>query len=206
MALKHINPKPMLMGAQLELTAEQKKNCKVLYRHIKNGLHEFAGMYDPDIPDEKYPDGIIALPLTSVYNSMKLLKKGQAIYNVEGSTHDPWYNKNYPLHPAWIEIWKRKIKKEGYDDELECYVKESESGCKGLIIGGHIVLNESEIKPKEAYPVGDIDAVVYIVPICNLHNHRKGRMILCKDVHAMLMDKYFQHTDYPDPDESIHVD
>lgn len=201
MALKHINPKSRLMGAQLELTDEQKKNCKVLYRHIKNGLHEFAGMYNPDIPDEKYPDGIIALPLTSVYNSMQLLSEGQIIYNVKGSTRDPWYNKEYPLHKAWTEIWQKKITKEGYDDKLECYVQESEAECKGTIIGGHIVLKESEIKPEEAYPVGDINGVVYIVPICSSHNHRKGGMILCKDVHAMLMDKYFQQTDYPDPDE-----
>lgn len=196
MALKHINPKPRLMGAQLELTDEQKKNCKVLYRHIKNGLHEFAGMYNPDIPDEKYPDGIIALPLTSVYNSMQPLSKGQIIYNVKGSTQDPWYNKKYQQHKAWTEIWQKKIIKEGYNDKLECYVQGSGAACDDRIIGGHIVLNASEIEP----PKGT-NGVVYIVPICNSHNHRKGGMTLCKDVHAMLIDKYFQQTEESDPDE-----
>lgn len=201
MALKHINPNPSLMGAQLELSDEQKENCKVLYKHIKNGLHEFVGMYDPDIPDEKYPDGLIALPLTSVYNSMQLLEKGQEIYNVIGSTKDPWYNKEYGKHKPWIDIWERKIAQEGYDDEKECYVNGSGDACKGFIIGGHVVLKESEIEPMVKYPGVDVDGVVYIVPICNSHNHRSGAMTLCKDVHAMLMDKYFQQTDYPDPDD-----
>jgi hypothetical protein len=200
MALKHINPKPSLMGSQLNLTDEQKKNCKVLYKHIKNGLHEFAGIYNPDILDEEYPDGIIALPVASVYNRMELLKENLVIYNVEGSTKDPWYNEDYQHHKPWIKIWEGKIKKEGYNDKTECYVNGSGAECKGWIIGGHIVLDESEIKPTEKYPVEDIDAVVYIVPICNSHNHRSGGMTLCKDVHAMLMDKYFQYTDYPDPD------
>ncbi len=196
MALKHINPNPSLMGAQLELNDEQKENCKVLYKHIKNGLHEFAGIYNPDIPDEKYPDGIIALPITSVYNSMQLLTKGQVVYNVIESTKDPWYNKDYRNHKPWVAIWEGKIAKEGYYDEKECYVNGSGKGCNGIIIGGHVVLDKSDIKPDKG-----INELVYIVPICNSHNHRTHAMTICKDVHAMLMDKYFQSTDYPDPDD-----
>ncbi len=199
MALKHINPTSTLRGAQLELSDEQMKKCKVLYRHIENGLHGFAGIYDPDIPDEKYPDGLIALPLTSVYNRMELLEKNRDIYNVIGSTKDPWYNKEYNHHEPWISIWERKIQKEGYQDKKECYVKGSGDDCSECIIGGHMVLNKSEIEPLKIY--SDVDGVVYIVPICSSHNHRSIDMTLCKDVHAMLIDKYFKLTDYPDPDD-----
>lgn len=187
MALEHINPKPALMGIQLGLTDEQRQKYKVIYKSAGNGPHEFAGIYNPDIPDEEYPDGTIALPIESVFGGTKILYAGTAIYNVEGSTKDPWYNKDYPNHENWVDIWQENVKSPGYTPVKKCYVKNDKETCDRRIIGGHVVEDETKIHPHK----GD-NGVVYIVPICNSHNHRKGKMVICENVQAMVLDKYFQ--------------
>lgn len=189
MALEHINPEPALMGTRLELTNEQRQKYKVIYESGENGLHKFAGIYNPDIPDEKYPDGMIALPIESVFGGTKVLCGGTIIYNVEGSTWDPWYGEDYPDHDPWVDIWQKNVQRPGYTPVKKCYVEndKEEKPCKGIIIGGHVVEDITKIHPNE----GD-NGVVYIVPICNSHNHRKGPMVICENVQAMILNKYFQ--------------
>lgn len=185
MALKHINPPYTLMGAKMELTDEQKKNCKVLYKHLGDGLYEFAGLYNPDIPDEDYPDDIVVLPIRSIFNSVQMLRANTRIWNVVGSTND-----HRPVeYDSWIDMWEEKVNEAGYGDVArECYVRERDRAtCNGNIIGGHVVVDQKLLIPPRS-----ADGVVYLVPICRRHNKSSESMVLCKDVPAILFDRYLE--------------
>ncbi len=183
MALKHISMPDSPQGVNLALTAEQEENCKVLYKNIKDNLYEFAGFYNPEIPDEEYPDGLIAIPVRSVLKDVCRLKKGTKVWNVIGSTGDPWNGK----HANWIMIWESELRKKGIFPVIKCYVAGSANiRCNNIIYGGHIVLTNNT-----SPPVGS-NNTVYIVPICNAHNNRTNtnQMNISEDVWALLLNKY----------------
>lgn len=187
MALEHISKQPTSKGKELSLTAEQEKNCKVLYRKNEDNLYEFAGFYDPDIPDEDYPDGFIALCVNSVFGGIERLEKGTAVYNVIGSTHDPWNNiKN----PSWIAIWEQQLKEKGHPNDKKCYVAGSAGiFCNNSIYGGHVVKQVQDTRPSPG-----VNGIVHIVPICNAHNNRSNinAMTISEDVYALVLNKYHE--------------
>lgn len=186
MALKHISLPYTEQGAKLALTAEQEETCKVLYRNTEGDLYEFAGLYDPDIPDEDYPDGLIALSLKSALKEITLVKKGTKVWNVEGSTKDPWHGNPYA---NWIQIWEDELVREGCQHNRKCYVNGSAGiNCNTPFCGGHMVMTNN------TKPDYGTDGAVHIIPICNAHNnyHNKAEMVISEDVYALVLDNYHQ--------------
>lgn len=185
MALKHISTPDSPQVVNLALTAEQEENCKVLYKNIKDNLYEFAGFYNPEIPDEEYPDGLIAISFGSVLRDIRCLRQGTKVWNVIGSTDDPWNGK-----PAnWIKIWENELRNKGIFPVIKCYVAGSaDIKCNKPIYGGHMVLT-SKTSPE----IGS-NNTVYIVPICNAHNNRNNtrQMKISEDVWALVLDKYHE--------------
>lgn len=184
MALKHVRLPYTEQGAKMTLTAEQKNVCKVLYKNIEDDLYEFAGLYDPEIPDEDYPDGIIALPIQSVVDDTEFLNQNTSVWNVCGSTGDPC-----PNSLSWYQLWENTLKEKGHPHEKKCYVAGSAGiQCNSSIIGGHMVLTNN------IRPAGGSDGIVYIIPICSRHNHyaNTAEMHLCCDVWALKLNRYFQ--------------
>lgn len=92
MALIHIDrPKNLT-----ESTAIQKiplSEYEILYEKNESGIYEFAGFYDPDIPDEEYPDGMAAFTFRSVFVDTVTIYKGTSVWNVKGSSNDKWNGK-----------------------------------------------------------------------------------------------------------------
>lgn len=184
MALKHISLPYTLQGVKIALTAEQEETCKVLYKNTEGDLYEFAGFYNPDIPDKDYPDGLIALSVKSVLRDIRYLNSGTSVWNVVGSTGDPWYNNH---HPNWIQIWEDELAAKGYPRGRKCYVEGSAGiPCNNSLCGGHMVLTNN------TSPQYGTDDAVYIVPICSAHNNWRNtnRMSISENVWALVLDKY----------------
>lgn len=184
--LKHISIPYTQNGAALTLTAEQEENCRVLYKHIKDDLYEFAGFYDPEKKDQEYPDGMLELPVRSVLNRVEMVRKGESVWNVVNSTGDPWYQNE---RPNWIEIWENELEANNHPHIKKCYVKDSAGiTCNTRICGGHMVLTSN------TSPTVGSDDTVYIIPICNAHNnwHNKNQMTVSEDVWALVLNKYHQ--------------
>lgn len=192
MALVHINALSTSYGEKMKLTAEQEKVCKVLYlKSEDNTGYKFAGFYDPDIPDEKYTDGLVAVPLRSVFGGTYTFHKNDSVWNVSGSTGDEYVYSNNRHSTTWIDVWDNEANKSKLYD-IKCYVEGSvksngKSNCGGGICGGHMII--SSIQPNW----GD-DGVVYIVPICSSHNHYQNvaQMRICETVEALVLNNYHQ--------------
>lgn len=186
MALKHLTPPHTLQGSELVLTDLQEETCKVLYKNIKDNLYEFAGFYDPEMPDEDYPDGLIALSIRSVLRDTEYLAQNTSVWNVVGSTGDTWYDN---LHPNWIQIWEDVLKEKGHPHERKCYVNGNAGiNCNTPLCGGHMVLTNN------TSPAYGSDNTVYIIPICNAHNNWRNAniMTVSEGVWALVLDKYHQ--------------
>lgn len=186
MALKHISLPYTLQGVKIPLTVKQEETCKALYKNVENDLYEFAGFYDPEIPDEDYPDGLIALSVKSVLRDVRYLAQNTGVWNVDGSSGDPWY-KN--MHPNWIQIWEDELIARGYQHARKCYVRNSAGiTCNTPLCGGHMVLTNN------TSPAYGSDNTVYIIPICNAHNNWRNtnRMNVSEGVWALVLDKYHQ--------------
>lgn len=178
--LKHISMPYTQNGLELNLTAEQEENCRVLYKHVKDDLYEFAGFYAPKKKDADYPDGMLALPVRSVYSCNHILHAGTSVWNVIGSTRDPKVDGK-----SWIQLWMDKT-----HGQKKCYVEDSAHiDCNGNIYGGHMVLHANNVRPRHGS-----NGVVYIIPICNAHNNANNvaEMILSEDVEAVVLNRYFE--------------
>lgn len=185
MALLHIEPPCTCEGEKLKLTSEQEKNCKVLYRKIDGNLYEFEGLYNPDIADEEYPDGLIALPLRSVDGGAHTFNVGDSVWNVKNSTGDFWEGE---VCHNWLAVWKEHFTTE---NSQKCYVAGSvrpngKSYCNGSYVGGHMIATETQ--PKK----GD-DGKVYIIPICSAHNNymNNAQMRISAQVSGLVLDRYY---------------
>lgn len=188
MALIHIDrPKNLTESAATPNSPLLK--CEVLYEKNKSGIYEFAGLYDPDIPDEEYPDGMAAFSFRSVYVDTVTINRGTHVWNVKGSTGDKWGGKVcHNWLGVWYEVTECKVSKE----VLPCYVAGSKktdgsTGCKGDIIGGHMALTATTVNPDE-------NDYIYIIPICKSHNYfgNIAQMTVTHDVKAIQMNKFKQ--------------
>ncbi|MBD5144310.1 MAG: hypothetical protein HDT21_00055 [Ruminococcus sp.] len=184
--LKHISMPYTQNGAALTLTAEQEENCRVLYKHIKDDLYEFAGLYDPEKKDHEYPDGMLELPVRSVSGGVRYVAAGTSVWNVVGSSGDPW---NGDHNTNWLEIWGTEVAKAGHPQEAKCYVSGS-AGKKCCIdlCGGHMV------DTPNTNPGLGVNGVVFIIPICKAHNiwRNTKEMTVSEDVWALVLNRYHQ--------------
>lgn len=186
MALIHIDrPKNLTEGAAISNVPLSE--CEILYEKNEKGVYEFAGLYDSDIPDEEYPDGMAAFSFRSVFVAVETIGKGDSVWNVEGSSDDKWEGKE---KPNWLEVWNTVTRNRVTSDSKTCYVAGSvktngTSYCKGCTLGGHMALSSTTVKPKKS-------DYIYIIPICNSHNntHNKAKMTICKDVQAVKMNRF----------------
>lgn len=182
MALIHIDGVCTSQGESLKLTEEQTKNCKVLYKKTDDNKYKFAGFYNPEIADENYEEGLIAVPLRSCSGGTVLLKKGTSVWNVVGSTGDYWKGKKCR---DWIKVWMENCNG-GKAPAEKCYVKGSGgSSCNDNTVGGHVIT--TNVQPQ----YGDNEKV-YIIPICKTHNYYRNTnvMTVSKDVQALILDNY----------------
>lgn len=160
------------------LTEQQIPEAWVLYRETDKGL-VFAGLHNPDIPDENYADGMAAVLMQSVYQDTEYLAAGTQLRNVIGSSGDVLKDRNgyiVDAHPIWISVWAICCMNHGITPVRRCYVSNNDGVCNGAICGGHVwIVN----RPTD---------YVYIVPICSGHNNlRDVAMTLQEDTPAVAM-------------------
>ncbi|MDE5991719.1 MAG: hypothetical protein K2G87_01575 [Oscillospiraceae bacterium] len=182
--LKHVSIPYTQNGAALNLTAEQEENCRVLYKHVKDDLYEFAGLHDPEKNDADYPDGMLALPVRSVYGGVRYIPAGTGVWNVVRSSGDTW---NGSSSANWIEIWETEMKNAGHPHTRKCYVAGSAGKmCNSDLYGGHMV------DTPNTSPAPGSDGVVFIIPICNSHNnwHNTNQMTVSENVWALVLNRY----------------
>ena len=151
--LVHMNDREMLTVAKgLILTKEQEEICKLLYRKTDGG-YLLYGFYNPDIPDEDYPDDLAAFPVRSSFGGYAALAGGSKVYNVDQSSRDKYKIGNNKYNDAWIKIWENNII--AYDAELDrdnplpnhekhnnherkSYVEMLNGRTDSSLVGGHI--------------------------------------------------------------------
>ncbi len=161
--LKRIETPMMSSGQGLKLPEDIEKNALGLYRETED-KYTFVGLYDPDIPDNEYEDGIAAIPLKSIYRQPVFLPNGTALWNVLGSSgdhlKDPDTDEKYD---PWIGAW---IHLSGHGDKAQCYVTGGiSSACHSKLVGGHMQATDPKGKKLES------GKTVYILPICARHNN-----------------------------------
>ena len=181
--------------ANLVLTEEQEKYCRVVYKINEKGDAYFSGFWNPD---EKYSDENVVVPVRSTGatpvrltpNSPKNKEiKVDYFANVEGSGQDP----QFPKYNGWLGLWC-SITKNGFTSTCraqkiffynndsqyqEVFLKENgrwistNNGvwCRNGLDGAHILLNTKD--GTGAIEGGDN---VYIIPLCKYHNRASNRI------------------------------
>lgn len=149
--------------SNLQLSEEVERNTLVLYRENEN-TYTFVGLHNPAIPDEEYLDGIVAFPLKSVFCKTVDLANNTSLWNVKGSSGDflknPDKQGTWQKLYNWVEAWERLT-----GGTRGCYVSGGNVICADSFVGGH--MQDFDPAGKEL-PTG---ATVYIIPICQNHNH-----------------------------------
>lgn len=168
----------------LELTEEQEKNCRVVYKLDDEGGAYFSGLWDPDV---EYSDEYVIVPLRSTGGKVNTIRWKTNFANVIGSKDDP----KPPGQTSWISYWKSLTGESGsscstdgkfyymngayemsyanifYPEEIAGqHVDETTvtAKCSETIVGGHTIINTKAATP---VPPG---GKVYIIPICDKHN------------------------------------
>lgn len=173
--LRDLNPTEK--WTEHNLTKQQIPEVWILYRETDKGL-VFAGLHNPDIPDENYADGTAAVLMQSVYQDTMYLPAGTQLKNAAGSSTDILKDKNRYIvdaHPIWIKVWAVCCMNHDITPVEKCYVSNNDEICNGAICGGHVWVENK------------LHDYVYIVPICNRHNHFNGIMTLTEDTPAVKM-------------------
>lgn len=177
--------------ADLVLTEEQEKYCRVVYKLDDEGGACFDALWDPEA---KYSDEYVIVPLRSTDCTVTTLDPSnyfvpvKSFANVIGSGDDPLIDGKW-----WIDLWSEKCNgrvrpnacsSDGafyiWDGRSENRLKsvifpeytgsgwiynDSPACCSNLFVGGHIIVNA-----KAAAVVLKGQGPVYIIPICNKHN------------------------------------
>lgn len=152
------------MGQNLVLPEEIEKKALVLYRKDGDEL-SFAGLYDPDVPDEDYRDEIVAVPFRSTFLRVDRFPAKTKVWNVQQSSDDNVFvDTNHLLgnitNASWLDIWSIVT---GKKFPVRCYVHGVGTNVTTNIVGGHMMLTQSAVLA----PGSD----VYLLPICSQHNH-----------------------------------
>ena len=166
----------------LELTEEQEKNCRVVYKLDDEGGAYFSGLWDPDV---EYSDEYVIVPLRSTGGKVNTIGWKTCFANVIGSKDDP----KPPGQTSWISYWKSLTGESGsscstdgkfyyinracemsytkifYPEEIDGQYEDTlvMAECSKTIVGGHTII----AKAANTVPPG---GKVYIIPICDKHN------------------------------------
>lgn len=150
-------------GQSIILTKEQEEICKVIYRKTENG-YVLCGLYNPEIPDKDYPDGLTAFSVRSSFNGYAQLAGGTSVFNVNGSSDDRFIIGGDTSSDSWIKIWEDNIT--AYDAWLDrtaplpnnqkhnhhtrqSYVNAMFGRKDTALVGGHICTSKAEQNPVE---------------------------------------------------------
>lgn len=165
-------------GAKMNLTEEQEKNCKVVYRLSEEepDVYVFDDLWDSEAT---YPDECIIVPLRSIAANKSERPAGYIFSNIISSKDDPKpYYKDEKRYATWLEIFKL--------NDVECHkcstdgnfyhpltaeehaFTPKEAGkesleCNQCWVGGHVVPGKHARQVK----TGD---TVELIPICGHHN------------------------------------
>lgn len=186
MALIHID-RPNVLTESAAIQNTPLSEYEILYEKNESGIYEFAGLYDPDIPDEEYPDGMAAFTFRSVFVDTETIYKGTSVWNVKESSGDKWEGKK---KPNWLDVWNKQTNNELRSDSGVCYVAGSvkTSGtayCDGCTLGGHMAKTLGTVHPQA-------NDYIYIIPICKSHNnvYNEAEMKISDDVVAVKMNRF----------------
>jgi hypothetical protein len=132
---------------------------------------------------------IVSAVFGSKPDGVEEIAAGIHFWNVEGSAKDH----RIKGYSSWIDAWREEAIKMDIPDpnpnNIYCAAKGSTDRlCNKKIVGGHVVLNENQVRPKKA---GATDAV-YIFPICSRHNNHnnKKKMTTCAGFFALKLKDY----------------
>lgn len=192
MALIHID-RPKILTERATVPNSLLSKCEILYAKKESGIYEFAGLYDSDIPDKDYPDGMAAFSFRSVYVGTETLQQGTHVWNVNNSSDDTWTrDEKKQLNPNWLSVWNTTTNNNISSDSGTCYVRGSvktngQSNCSGDTLGGHIAISQQTVNPEP-------NDYIYIIPICRSHNHYRNvaQMTLCQAVEAVKMNRFME--------------
>lgn len=141
------------------------EKCKVVYqRKYKDGDAYFLEFWNPE---KEYGENCIVVPVSSTPGRLIPIYQGSIIRNVSNTTKDP-----NPCSNSWIALMREMYQKSGYSLDTLCFCSSQNSICQinygkfvsiphdhsGVICGAHVY-------------VGDDRNNVYLVPLCNSHNH-----------------------------------
>lgn len=179
-------------SADLLLTEEQKKYCRIVYKIDEEGGAVFEELWDPDA---EYSDEYVIVPITSTGFTVTLLDPNNFFAPVKSFANVLGSNEDHKIGGQWwIDLWANNANggrrtdtcstdgkfytgdgttesklsnitvpiKNEYTGKWEDFVQCA--SCGGSIVGGHIIVNA-----KEAVRVPQ-NGLVYIIPICNKHN------------------------------------
>lgn len=166
--ITHISAPATQAGRQLEMTDEQERLCKVLYRKMEDGRYIFDGLWEPE---DNGDDGVerIAVPLRSVIGDPEDYDMTATFANIIGSARDP-----KPGKKSWREVM--------HNNGIDCSACATDGGfynpddgscfetitCKSeekYLVGGHVTFGRYNQRTKDIK-----GTTVYLLPICKEHN------------------------------------
>ncbi len=179
-------------SADLVLTEEQEKYCRVVYKLDEEGGASFTGLWNPEA---EYSDEYVIVPIRSTGGNSAPIPANTCFANVIGSSFDPLVGGKKWLK-LWVDVANGGRGTNSCSTDGKFYISGSTGGtytnilypvynsatrswsdvtksafCNSSLVGGHIILNatEADSAPKNGN--------VYIVPICDMHNmsHIRGR-------------------------------
>lgn len=175
-------------SANLALTEDQEKYCRVVYKLDDKGGACFTELWNPSV---EYSDEYVIVPIRSSDAAVETVAQGTKFANVKYSTRDPYPQKyKDPDHPEknnWMHLWILLTKsgfvencstdgrfyyidKDGTERTLskiympQKSVPQNAQCCVRDMRGGHVLLNATIAERALE------NAAVYIIPICNNHN------------------------------------
>ncbi len=173
------------------IASEEDSGLRLKYRKNKDGRYEFAGLYDEKEDMEYQLGDTVAVPMTSRFINVDILRAGTLVENVQRSTDDECLAKG---NDSWIQFWSRMT---GIRvDQAHCAICRDWENCihrgrirkgRGInnLVGAHVVISGHNVIPNE-------DELLYIIPLCKHANnyHNINPMQLQFDVPAIVMDRF----------------
>lgn len=177
MAIKLVTLPPTAFGAELDCGINA--DLRAVFRPSERNP-DFYTYHDLWFPEEEYPDGYIAVPVTSILSGKRTFNAGTVFANAEGSTFDPkpYYDRPYS---SWRQLMialgieystccaeRNRIyystTQETVTDFLCTNNGQENPAARIWIQGAHVLMGEiSSRKPPEG-------SMVYLLPLCISHN------------------------------------
>ncbi len=177
MAIKLVTLPPTAFAAELDCGINE--DLRAVFRPSERNP-DFYTYHDLWFTEEEYPDGYIAVPVTSILSGKRTFNAGTVFANAEGSTFDPkpYYDRPYS---SWRKLMialgieystccaeRNRIyystTQETVTDFLCTNNGQENPAVRIWVQGAHVLMGEiSSRKPPEG-------SMVYLLPLCISHN------------------------------------